>query len=151
MWILWKLRFQKSEFCGKWDFRNLNSVKNEISEMWILWKMRFQKGEFCKNCDFQYLCEFPNPYLQNCIRYLWQPLLNDWRALGLHQGLAQSISWCDLHKGQAHKWMGRQKSMILTLQSYQIALAFLFRISPSANSLSAAAAAGQLNSCVAVG
>ena len=27
MWILWKLRFQKGEFCEKWDFRKVNSVK----------------------------------------------------------------------------------------------------------------------------
>ena len=40
------MRFQKCEFCEKWDFRNVNLVKIEISEMWILWKLRFQKGEF---------------------------------------------------------------------------------------------------------
>ena len=26
MWILWKMRFQKCEFCENWDFRNVNSV-----------------------------------------------------------------------------------------------------------------------------
>ena len=36
LWILWKLRFQKCEFCEKWDFRNVNFVEIEISEMWIL-------------------------------------------------------------------------------------------------------------------
>ena len=28
MWILWKMRFQKCEFCENWDFRNVNFVKN---------------------------------------------------------------------------------------------------------------------------
>ena len=36
-------------------FKNVNFVKNEISEMRILWKMRFQSGEFFKNWDFQYV------------------------------------------------------------------------------------------------
>ena len=53
MWILWKLSFQKCEFCKNWDFRIVNFVKNETSEMWILWKMRSQKCEFCKNWDFR--------------------------------------------------------------------------------------------------
>ena len=55
MWIL-KMRFQKGEFCKKWDFRNVNFVKNEILEMWILQKLRFQKGEFCKKLGFS-ICE----------------------------------------------------------------------------------------------
>ena len=29
-WILWKMRFSKSEFCEKWDFQKVNFVKNEI-------------------------------------------------------------------------------------------------------------------------
>ena len=33
MWILWKMRFQKCEFCEKQDFKNVNLVKNEISEL----------------------------------------------------------------------------------------------------------------------
>ena len=49
------LMFQKCEFCEYWDFRNVNFVKIEISEMWILWILRFQICEFCKNCDFQYV------------------------------------------------------------------------------------------------
>ena len=53
MWILWKMRFQKCEFCEKWHFTIVNFVKNEVSKMWILWKMRFQKGEFCENWDFR--------------------------------------------------------------------------------------------------
>ena len=28
MWILWKMRFQKCEFCENWDFENVNFVKN---------------------------------------------------------------------------------------------------------------------------
>ena len=55
MYILWKMIFLKCEFCEKWDFRNVNFVKIEISELWILWKMIFQNGEFCKNWDFQCL------------------------------------------------------------------------------------------------
>ena len=27
--------FEKCEFCEKWDFKNVNSVKNEILKMWI--------------------------------------------------------------------------------------------------------------------
>ena len=46
MWILWKLRFQNCEFCEKWDFRYVNFVKNEISEMWILEKFGFSMCEF---------------------------------------------------------------------------------------------------------
>ena len=70
MWILWKMRLWKCEFCENWDFRIVNFVKNETSEMWILWKMRFQKGEFCKNWDFQCVnfwikCGF----LPQCVRY----------------------------------------------------------------------------------
>ena len=53
MWILWKMRFLKSEFCEKWDFIIANFVKNVISEMWILWKMRFQKCEFFEKWDFK--------------------------------------------------------------------------------------------------
>ena len=30
MWILWKSRFSKCEFCEKWDFWNVNFVENEI-------------------------------------------------------------------------------------------------------------------------
>ena len=28
MWIWWKLRFQKCEFCDNWDFKNVNFVQN---------------------------------------------------------------------------------------------------------------------------
>ena len=48
-WDKNQLFIQKCEFCEKWDFRIVNFVKNEISEMWILSKMGFQKCEFCKN------------------------------------------------------------------------------------------------------
>ena len=44
---------QKWEFCGKWDFRDVNFVKNEVSEMWTLWKMRFQECEFCDKWGFR--------------------------------------------------------------------------------------------------
>ena len=35
MWILWKMRPWKCEFCEKWDF-----------QMWILWRIRLWKCEF---------------------------------------------------------------------------------------------------------
>ena len=50
------LMFQKCEFCGKWDFRNVNFVKIGILEMWILWKMSFQKCDFWKM--WFSICEF---------------------------------------------------------------------------------------------
>ena len=69
MWIMWKLRFQKCEFCGKWDFKNVNFVKNEILERWILRKLRLQKGEFCKTWDFQYVHYWINcGFLPQCDR-----------------------------------------------------------------------------------
>ena len=46
MWILWKMRFWKCEFCEKWDFDNVNFVKSEILKMWIWWKVTFSKCEF---------------------------------------------------------------------------------------------------------
>ena len=30
MWILWKMRLCKCEFCEKWDFENVNFAKHEI-------------------------------------------------------------------------------------------------------------------------
>ena len=53
LWILWKMRFWKCEFCEKCDFENGNFVKNEILKLWILWKMRFWKCEFCEKWDFE--------------------------------------------------------------------------------------------------
>ena len=41
-WILWKMRLWKYEFCEKWDFENVNFVKNEILKTWILRKMRLK-------------------------------------------------------------------------------------------------------------
>ena len=46
MWILWKMRFWKCEFCQKCEFENVNFVKNENLKMWIFSKMRFWKCEF---------------------------------------------------------------------------------------------------------
>ena len=46
MWILWKLRFLKREFCEKWDFRNVTFMKIRILEMWILQKLGFSICEF---------------------------------------------------------------------------------------------------------
>ena len=60
MWILWKLRFQKCEFCEKWDFKNVNFVKNEISERWILYKLDFQCVNFWIKCGFSPQCEQNN-------------------------------------------------------------------------------------------
>ena len=36
----------KCEFCEKWDFENVNFVKNESLKMWILSKMIISKCEF---------------------------------------------------------------------------------------------------------
>ena len=48
MWILWKMKLWKCEFCDKWDFKknvnfvkneifkNVNFVKNEIFKVWIV-------------------------------------------------------------------------------------------------------------------
>ena len=38
MWILWKLWLWKCEFVKKYEFINVNLVKNEFLKMWILWK-----------------------------------------------------------------------------------------------------------------
>ena len=54
MWVLWKLRIWKCEFCEKWDFEVVNFVKkwefeivnfdkNEIFGMWIFGKIK----DFC--------------------------------------------------------------------------------------------------------
>ena len=53
MWILWKMIFSKSEFCEKWEFENVDFVKNEIFQRWILWKIIFSKSEFCEKWYFQ--------------------------------------------------------------------------------------------------
>ena len=53
MWILWTMRHWNCEFCEKWDFENVNFVKNEILKLWILWKMRFWNCEFCEIWDFE--------------------------------------------------------------------------------------------------
>ena len=36
----------------KWDFKNVNFVKNGIFKLWILWKVWFSNYEFCENCEF---------------------------------------------------------------------------------------------------
>ena len=43
----------KCEFCEKWDFENVNFVKNETFKMWIFSKMRSWKCEFCEKWDFE--------------------------------------------------------------------------------------------------
>ena len=55
MWILWKLRFQKYEFCENWDFKNVNFVKNWdfqkcdfLDQIWIfapLWYTVFENSD----------------------------------------------------------------------------------------------------------
>ena len=51
------MRLWNCEFCGKWNFENVNFVENKILKMWIfgknetlklwiLWKVRFSKCEF---------------------------------------------------------------------------------------------------------
>ena len=59
--ILWKLLVQKCEFCENWDFKIVNFVTNETSEMWILSKMKFSKCEFCKNYYVQNMNFWINP------------------------------------------------------------------------------------------
>ena len=41
-----KNEIQLCEFCETWDFRYVNFVENVISEIWILRNMRFSRGEF---------------------------------------------------------------------------------------------------------
>ena len=41
------------DFDWFWHFKNVNFVKNEISEKWILWKRRLQKCEFREKWDFR--------------------------------------------------------------------------------------------------
>jgi len=53
MWILWKMRLWKCEFCENWDFEIVNLVKNDIVKLWIWWKMRFWKCEFSEKWDFE--------------------------------------------------------------------------------------------------
>ena len=66
MWILWKISFWKCEFCQKWDFENVNFVKNETLKLWILWKVRLWKCEFCEKWDFETV-----NFVKNDILKLW--------------------------------------------------------------------------------
>ena len=50
---VWKMRLWKCEFCEKWDFENVNFVKNQTLKLWILLKLRFWKCEFCEKWDLQ--------------------------------------------------------------------------------------------------
>ena len=60
MWILWKMRFRKCEFCKIWDFTNVNFVKSEISEMWI----SHLKSHFSQNSHFKCLIFHKNHILK---------------------------------------------------------------------------------------
>ena len=40
------LILEKCEFCEKWDFENVNFVKNQIFKMWILSKWNISKCDF---------------------------------------------------------------------------------------------------------
>ena len=54
MWIFWKMRDWKCEFCEKNETLKLWILwKNETLKLWILWKMRRWKCEFCEKWDFQ--------------------------------------------------------------------------------------------------
>ena len=47
MWILWKMRFSKCEFCQKWDFEIVNFVKQwdfQNVNFWINWGFLLQCG-----------------------------------------------------------------------------------------------------------
>ena len=46
------LMFEKCKFGEKWDFENVNFVKNETLQLWILWKVRFSKCEFLDKLRF---------------------------------------------------------------------------------------------------
>ena len=53
IWISWKMRLWKCEFCGKWDFENVNFVKNEIFEMgFFVTNGNFENVDFCQKWDF---------------------------------------------------------------------------------------------------
>ena len=70
MWILWKMRFWKCEFCEKWDFGNVNFVENKVLKMWILWKMWFSKCEFREKWDFQNVIFWINwGFLPQCAQW----------------------------------------------------------------------------------
>ena len=77
MWILTKMRFSKCEFCPKWDFHNVNFVKNENLKMWITGKMRFSDFQmelgvvnFWINWVFLHQCEFDKKW--TCSKYdIW--------------------------------------------------------------------------------
>ena len=66
MWILWKLRFWKCDFCKKkkcdWKFA--------ILKMWILWKLWFWKCYFCEKCDFENVNFANNAILKQCISWI---------------------------------------------------------------------------------
>ena len=53
MWISRKIRFWKCEFCEKWDFENVNFVKNVIVKLWI-----FSKNEILKMWIFGWIADF---------------------------------------------------------------------------------------------
>ena len=44
-------------FGEKWDFENVNFVKNKTLKLLILWKMRLSKCEFCQKVGFLQ-CDF---------------------------------------------------------------------------------------------
>ena len=48
-----KIRLWKCEFWQKWEFDNVNFVKNDIFKMWISSKLVISKCEFCQKWDFQ--------------------------------------------------------------------------------------------------
>ena len=58
--------FEKCEFCQKWDFKNVNFVRNETLKMWVLTKMRFQNCEFCQKWEFEIV-----NFVKNEILKLW--------------------------------------------------------------------------------
>ena len=39
--------------CKKWDFENVNFMKNETLKMWILWKIRLWNCKLCEKWDFK--------------------------------------------------------------------------------------------------
>ena len=100
MWILWKMRLWKCEFCEKWDFENMNFVKNETLKMWILWKMRLWKLWILSKMRFS-KCEFLEKLLifaSVCFKQKrpnslasWQPHFTNYSLSG---ALVQKFNFC---------------------------------------------------------
>ena len=94
------MRFGKCEFCEKWDFENVNFVKNEISKMWISWKIRFSKCEFREKWGFQNVNFWKNwGFLPQCVNI---PSLIEWTE----NGSRSEYEADNAHDGWENKHLG---------------------------------------------